>query len=266
MKLKGVVILLSCLAGGLAIASLGGLLFAGYRYSWGPLSSLGDIRQRNMEGNAEIYSLSNVEKLEDTKGLEGKKIGYLGSSVTYGAMSLRTSFVEYIAKRCGTDYVKEAVSGTTLANDKRNSYVSRLGNFDPNDHFDLFLVQLSTNDASQNKPLGEYGTDDTHTVIGAICYIIDYVREAYGCPVAFYSNAYYESDKYAAMVETMKDISAKKSVAFIDMYSDTRFNDISEEQRDLYMADAIHPTMAGYLEWWTPYIEDGLAIALQGNE
>lgn len=37
-------------------------------------------------------------------------------------------------------------------------------------------------------------------------------------------------------------------------YSNKEFNNISAEERSLYMADNIHPTKAGYLEWWTPYM------------
>ena len=29
-------------------------------------------------------------------------------------------------------------------------------------------------------------------------------------------------------------------------------------QRELYMADLIHPTKAGYREWWTPVFEKAL--------
>lgn len=41
------------------------------------------------------------------------------------------------------------------------------------------------------------------------------------------------------------------------------FNVITPEERKLYMADAIHPTQAGYLKWWTPKIEEGLSEAMR---
>ena len=47
-------------------------------------------------------------------------------------------------------------------------------------------------------------------------------------------------------------------VTFIDLFSDKDFNNISEQEYELYMFDAIHPTKAGYLKWWTPYIEHTL--------
>ena len=66
-----------------------------------------------LRGNAQRYAPENVKRLPDI-GLTGKTICYLGSSVTYGAAAKGVSFVEYIAKRNGNEYTKEAVSGTTL--------------------------------------------------------------------------------------------------------------------------------------------------------
>ena len=124
----------------------------------------------------------------------------------------------------------------------------------------MFVCQLSTNDATQNKPIGEVaGSDaqnyDTSTVCGAIEYIIGYVEDTWSCPVVFYTNAYYESQSYAAMVGALKQIQEEYGIGVIDLYSDEEFNDITDGQRSLYMADDIHPTKAGYLKWWTPKME-----------
>ena len=32
----------------------------------------------------------------------------------------------------------------------------------------------------------------------------------------------------------------------------------SEKEYEVYMADPVHPTQAGYLEWWTPKMEEYL--------
>lgn len=214
------------------------------------------MKNIQIAGNAKQYSIQNVERLSDSP-LEGMNICYLGSSVTYGASSLQESFVEFIAKRNGTTFVKEAVSGTTLATTGADdgSYVTRMKILDKNAKFDLFICQLSTNDASQNKPLGSIDSADTATVCGAINTIIDYVKETWNCPVIFFTNAFYENDSYSAMVSAVKKIAEIKKIGVIDLYTDTAFNDITNEQHELYMADKIHPTKAGYLEWWTPKME-----------
>lgn len=250
------IIILSSVIAGLLVAILIGLMLTGYYVTWGPFGKLANIRLRKMEGNAYKYSVEHVQPLESSP-LDGMNVCFLGSSVTYGALSLQESFVEFIAKRNGTTFVKEAVSGTTLVTTGAGggSYVTRMKKLNKNAKFDLFVCQLSTNDASQNKPLGTVDSTDDKTVCGAINTIIDYVRETWNCPVIFYTNAYYERDAYSAMVDAIKQIAEIKEIGVIDLYTDTAFNGITQEQRSLYMADKIHPTKAGYLEWWTPKME-----------
>lgn len=250
-------VIISSAAAFLLLAVFLGLLLTGYFVGWGPFNKMANLRFEKSAGNAEKYSVDNVQPLADSP-LKGKNICFLGSSVTYGAASLQTSFADYIARRNGASYVKEAVSGTTLVTTGAGggSYVSRMKKLDKNAKFDLFVCQLSTNDASQNKPLGEIDGTDAETVCGAINTIIGYVKETWGCPVIFYTNAYYESETYSAMVDALYRISEKQNIGVIDLYGDEDFNRITDEQRSLYMADPIHPTKAGYLEWWTPKMEE----------
>lgn len=191
--------------------------------------------------------------------LTGKHVIYLGSSVTYGASSNQLSFVEYIAKRNDTTYTKEAVSGTTLVDNGDGSYIQRmLKNIDPNEKADLFVCQLSTNDATTKQPMGEVGDStnlddfDTTTVIGAMEYIICYAKQTWNCPVMFYTGTKYDSEQYAEMVEALKQLQTKYGIGVIDMWDNL---DANIPQYDEYMADGIHPNRAGYLNWWTPYME-----------
>ena len=57
------------------------------------------------------------------------------------------------------------------------------------------------------------------------------------------------------MVDALDEIQQKHGIGVIDFYRDADFNNITEEERSLYMADPIHPTKAGYLKWWTPKME-----------
>lgn len=254
-------IILCSIVAVLLVACLVGLLVSGSLYGIPPFGGLRDARLKRLPENGEEYAIEHVEPLESSP-LKGMNICFLGSSVTLGASSLGTSFADYLAKRNEFTYTKEAVSGTTLVDDKSNSYISRMMGLDANEEYDLFIVQLSTNDASQKKPLGEMrgkGAEyDTHTVCGAIEYIISYVEETWNCPVVFYTNSYYENAAYAEMVSLLERIRQEYGIFVIDLYSDPAFNAISEEQRALYMEDKIHPTRAGYLDWWTPRMEQEL--------
>ena len=50
----------------------------------------------------------------------------------------------------------KAVNGTTLIDNCEDSYIERMrDNLDPERQVDLFICQLSTNDATRNSPLGE---------------------------------------------------------------------------------------------------------------
>lgn len=215
-------------------------------------------------GNSKHYHLKYVEALKDSP-LKGKKIIFLGSSVTEGAHAKGTSFVDYIAKRHGIDYIKEAVSGTTLVNQDASSYVERLKTIDPTYPADLFVCQLSTNDASQGFPLGQLSKSfdqesfDTSTITGAIENIIAYASRTWQCPIVFYTGTQYDNDAYDQMVMRLHDIKEKWGIDIIDLWHEESMQDIGPDQRALYMNDlTVHPTKAGYRDWWTPVIEKGL--------
>lgn len=239
-------------------------LFIGYRFSWGLFKSLGDIRMSKLPGNAPEYGMDKVERVAGNP-LEGKKVLFLGSSVTYGASSLREGIPEYFAARLGCEVTKEAVSGTTLTDNGSSSYVQRLlNNADPQTPYSLVVVQLSTNDATKELPLGEIGesfdkdTFDTSTVTGAMEFIIAYAGETWNCPVVFYTNARYDSEAYTAMVQRLKELQDKWGIGVLDLWTSDDFNSIPDADRALYMNDDIHPTKAGYRDWWCPVMEQQL--------
>ncbi len=225
----------------------------------GLFSKLYDIKLKRLPGNAKKYALSQVEE-QEIEELNGKKIIFLGSSVTYGASSKGVSFVDYIGKRNHIKIIKEAVSGTTLVDESADSYISRMKKIKEDDA-DIFICQLSTNDATQKKEMGTVGESknmcsfDTKTVAGAIEYIICYAKHTWDCPIMFYTNPKYDSDNYKKMVRLLQKIQKKWDIAIIDLWNDDDFNVLTREERFLYMADPIHPTQAGYLKWWIPYIE-----------
>lgn len=244
-------------------------LFIGYRFNFGPFKKLGDIRMNNIAGNAQRYNMDSVQVLTGNP-LEGKNILFLGSSVTYGSASLRQGIPEYFATRFACDYTKEAVSGTTLVDNGKSSYVQRLlNNVDAHTSYDLLVCQLSTNDASKGLPLGEISDSteltafDTATVTGAMEYIICYAKQTWGCDVVFYTGSKFESSAYEKMVARVLELKDKWGIEVLDLWNSEEFNELSEEDRALYMYDAVHPTKAGYREWWCPELERQLLAFLE---
>lgn len=217
-------------------------------------------------GNKEEFSVSNTESLSDSP-LKGKTIIFLGSSVTFGSASKEESFVDFMEKKDGILPIKKAVSGTVLVDEEvygKKSYIERLKTIDKSIKADAFVCQLSTNDATMKKKLGTVSESfdmqdfDTHTVAGAIEYIIAYSRETWNCPVVFYTGSKYKSERYAEMVDLLLEIQKKWDIGVIDMWNNEKMNAVNEEDYKLYMVNGIHPSRAGYKEWWTPVIEEYL--------
>ena len=215
-------------------------------------------------GNVDEYRFTSVKPMENSP-MKDKTLCVLGSSVVFGAGSKEEAVGEYFAARFGCKLVKEAVSGTTLADNGADSYVQRmLNNLDKDAQYDLFICQLSTNDATQNVPMGEISDSkelsafDTATVTGAMEYIICYAQENWGCPIVFFTNSRYDSAQYGQMVVRLHELEDKWGIGVLDLWSDEAFNDITDEQMELYMHDLIHPTKAGYRDWWGPELEKQL--------
>lgn len=208
----------------------------------------------------------SVDEVNPDDPLSGKHLVWLGSSVTYGAASEHYAVADAIADRhAATQCDKYAISATTLVNNSVDSYVARMKLIPKDIRPDLIIVQLSTNDASTNQPFGEIADgyemtafDDT-TIAGAIETIIAYSQETFKCPVAFYSGSFCDKENYPEMVALLLQISEKWGIPVIDLFNNEEMTAIYHtELYHEYMADEIHPTRRGYVEWWTPVFEDAL--------
>lgn len=254
----------------LAVMAVTQFVLLGWLGGMGPLRSLKNVRMAKLAGNQAEYDFSAIVPMEDSP-FAGGDLCVLGSSVVYGASSLQNAVGEYLAARLDCTLTKEAVSGTTLVDNGSGSYVQRMLNNIPTDaHFDLFVCQLSTNDATKQLPLGDISDStslsdfDTATVTGAMEYIICYAQETWGCPVVFFTGSRYDSAEYEAMVTRTLELKDKWGIGVLDLWSSDAFNDISDADRELYMEDKIHPTKAGYRDWWGPEMERQLLAYLEG--
>lgn len=218
------------------------------------------------KGNKDEYSVTNAERKADNV-LTDKTIIFLGSSVTYGSAAKGESFVDYLAKEDGVNSIKEAVGGTVLVDETvwgKKSYIERMKGIDTSIKADAFICQLSTNDATMKKELGSISDSfnkddfDTKTVAGAIEYIIAYAKETWDCPVIFYTGTKYDNEHYAKMVDLLLKIKDKWDIGVIDLWNDEDMNNVSEDDYKLYMVNKIHPSRAGYRDWWTPKFEEYL--------
>lgn len=177
--------------------------------------------------------------------LKGKTVWFLGSSVTYGAASGGVSFADLMAERCEMQHLKEAVSGTVLADVEKDSYVARLKQINSTQKPDLFICQLSTNDANPERVTLQQTED-------AVRFILEYVKTKFQCPIVFYTGTYFENERYVEMIEMLYRLQKEYSFYILDFYNDETMRNIDENLYREYMSDPVHPTLKGYSEWWTP--------------
>ena len=191
-----------------------------------------------------------------------ERIAILGSSIALGHSSSEYGVGEYAKELFGVPLTKECVSGTTMSSKAPNSYIERMiKNMDKNEHFDMFICQLSTNDQWWGFEFGEIAKScdlsdiDSTTITGAIEYIILYVKKTWNLYPVFFTSNRISGDIYKKMVDRLHELEKKYPITVIDLYSDDEFNDISDEERSIYMADSIHPTKEGYVKWWGPVMK-----------
>lgn len=108
------------------------------------------------------------------------------------------------------------------------------------------------------------------------------------CPVIFYINPYLSDEviekfakennanideikeayqnTYEKMIDALYKVQNKWNIGVIDMWNNDAFKNIDIDLRsNYYMADIIHPTKAGYLFWYTPYIQAQLEKELENK-
>jgi len=182
--------------------------------------------------------------------LKGKNVFFLGSSVTYGYASDGVSFADLMAEQLDFHMIKEAVSGTTLADRDETSYVSRLKKWDASTPVDVFVCQLSTNDAKDSLEI------PLHEISNAIESIVRYVKATWDCPIVFYTGTKYDNVKYLTMIELLKTLRKAYGFAILDLWHDIDMLCVDPEDYNRYMQDPIHPRLAGYRDWWLPKFID----------
>lgn len=230
-------------------------------------------------GNLAKYGLGSISRGADNE-LTGKTVYFLGSSITYGLSSQGESFADYVCKQCGAVCHKRTYSGTTMAlcKDKpKLSYVERLTSDPFEGTPDIFLCQLSLNDANHGIRLGTLHNElpslesmnlgQIDTVAEAIEYITAFVQAKWpDCQIAFFTVKNNGSAQYNEMVKMLNTAKAKwgqnqygkNLIEVLDIWNNKSFMNVKGETLQLYMRDKNHPTRAGYKICWLPEVRNFL--------
>ncbi|MBB1079563.1 SGNH/GDSL hydrolase family protein [Limosilactobacillus sp. STM2_1] len=222
-------------------------------------------------GNASTFNLDQIKYNSDSP-LAGKRIAFLGSSVTYGFAAHGVSFVDYLQAQDGVLAAKSAVSGTTLAGNASDGYLARLNrDFSPSSDYDLFVCQLSTNDNRHGKELGHITPKDQRdnfaedTTLGAIEAICATVQAKFHCPLVFYTCLQNDPHHdYQTLIKELVKLQDKWHFEIIDLFNDSGLH-ASLAAHPNAMFDDVHPTQEGYLKVWLPLFERALPRFIDKN-
>lgn len=200
-----------------------------------------EIERLSIETSA-IFGSENV-----VHPLAGKKIFFLGSSVTrgHGGNTDGVSFADDIAALTGANCVKEAVSGTTLIDNGAQSYISRFKNFDFSLQPCALVLQLSTNDFN----MGYSNAQITQAVLK----IVEMTKNAdadcklyvYTCPLKDNLSYYL---RYAQAVEQLQGLKGEYGFEIIDLFN----ADFIDPDGAYLQSDGLHPTREGYASLFVP--------------
>ena len=273
---------------------LGVLLVFGGTLGASTYEQLVNVKGLKNEGNSDKYNPDQYT-VDPNSPLKGKVGLWLGSSVFAGFGSDNTSPALFIDAMTGTSSIIEVKGGTFLATaagevgggagggiNPEDNYVPRLMLHDKttDPQVDFVVVQLSTNDSKGQTELGEvldgkfeFDDFDNTTTVGALEAITAYARDTWGARTMVISGTEFQDEMtysggqqapiYLAMIEACHELDEKwgDTFTFVDLWHNEEMYENVEtggDQWRIYMSDAIHPTKAGYAEWWGPYIIDAL--------
>ena len=76
----------------------------------------------------------------------------------------------------------------------------------------------------------------------------------------FFTGSRFESAAYQQMYDLLCQVRDKWDIGVLDLWNNPAINDVPADQKALYILDGIHPTKAGYRDWWGPELERQLPL------
>lgn len=202
------------------------------------------------------YVQKNAERINF---LSGKKINYLGDSLTHGPGSNNNnSYTAFLASAYNCTVRNYGIIGSTVQYDEdRNPMCIRYTEMD-NDA-DIVAFMGGTNDYWNNKPLGQFGDTTYDTFYGALDVLISGLIAKY--PSAFvyavtpphgYGPNFTGETKTNAgsmqdIADAVKQVAAKYSIPVLDVFNAGGLYPKISEQASLFYnsEDGVHLTIAG---------------------
>ena len=219
--------------------------------------------------------------VESTSPLKGKKMLFMGDSISYGSgdgvSPFRTgrAWAGRIADRTGAIVTNASVSGAKASyingDDKAKWLYTQ---FDQNkkEQYDVIVMHGGVNDARHNRTIGKIlDTDNAtelnqakNTYIGGLQLLFYNVKkEQPNAKLFFIANHHLDGHNtgnakdMAPYFDMAKQLCEKYGIIFIDLYNNKELNDKLETTTTKYLPDTLHLNAAGY-EIITPYILEAI--------
>ena len=201
--------------------------------------------------------------------LKGKRIGFLGDSITegHGVEDPQNIYWNRIAAQTGAECFGYGIGGTRIAPQHSGKddpkwalyFGSRVETMEEN--LDVVVIFGGTNDFGHgDAPLGTPADRDESTFYGAYHVLLNKIFNRYpGAEVVlmtplhrlgeedctFNEFGVRRSVNLEGYVNAIQDVAAYYSVPVLDLYRVGGMNPIVEAQRELFMPDGLHPNDAG---------------------
>ena len=193
--------------------------------------------------------------------LRGKKINFLGDSITegVGANPYENGYVGQFARLTGAEVRNYGIGGTRFARQTTPSekarwdldFCSRVEGMDPD--ADIVMVFGGTNDFGHgDAPLGEMTDRTVWTFYGACHVLFSSIIEKYpDKPVVIMTPLHRcaELERQPVLktyVEIIREVAEYYSLPVLDLFATSGIQPLIPVQKELYFADLVHPNEAGH--------------------
>ncbi len=221
--------------------------------------------------------------VESTSPLNGKKMLFMGDSISYGsgdgASPFRTgrAWAGRIADRTGAITTNASVGGAKvsfLAGDDNWVYSQYLPH--ANEKFDIIVMHGGVNDARHNRSVGKLSEGKDEATLnanlgnyaGGLEWMFYNVKKTNSEAKLFFianhrldGHSTGRAKNMSAYFNIAKEACEKWGVIFIDLYNNKELNDKLETTTTKYLPDTLHLNAAGY-DIITPYIIEALEAGL----
>ena len=193
--------------------------------------------------------------------LKGKKINFLGDSITegVGASEYARCYVEQFAAATGAVCRNYGISGTRIARRRvpysnpnfDRDYPSRVPEMDPD--ADLIVVFGGTNDFGHgDAPLGEMSDRTVWTYYGALHVLCTTLIEKYPtCPIVILTPLHREDEEaqtpiLKSFVDATRQVAEYYSLPVLDLWANYGIQPRVPVMKATYVPDGLHPNDAGH--------------------